>query len=172
MKKFFYVMAGLAIVLLVLYTFLGGFTEPEVSVTTSKTIYVAGVPFEGSLKDEDLQGAFRISAKLLKSSELSGTLGNIYYNNPEKGADSIRAFIGVIIPDTSITLPEGYELRTVPGGRKVVHAEANADLALLPRKLYAAVFEYAEQENLKLEDFYVEWFPASDQGVVEVPVKK
>ena len=49
MKKFFYIMAGVAIVLLVLYTYLGGFTEPEVSVTTSKTIYVAGQPYQGSI---------------------------------------------------------------------------------------------------------------------------
>lgn len=165
-------MAGFATILLVLYTYLGGFAAPDVSVTTSETMYVAGVPFEGSVKDEKLQNAFKTSAEVLKSGGLSGTLSNIYYNDPEKAGDSIRAFIGVIIPDSAAQLPEGYELRTIPGGRKVVRAEANANMALLPRKLYAAAFDYAKEEKLKLEEFYVEWFPAEDRGVLEVPVKQ
>ena len=172
MKKFFYIMAGVAIVLLVLYTYLGGFTEPEVSVTTSKTIYVAGQPYQGSIEDEALGKAFQRAAEVLEKKELDGVPGNIYYNDPDKSGDSLRAFIGVIIPDSSVTLPAGYELRTVPGGRQVVHAEVNANVAISPKKLYAAVFDYAEEEKLKLEDFYVEWFPATDRGVVEVPVKE
>lgn len=172
MKKFFYIMAGVAIVLLVLYTYLGGFTAPEVTVTTSKTIYVAGQPYQGSIEDEALGKAFQRAAQVLEKKELEGMPGNIYYNDPDKSGDSLRAFIGIIIPDTSATLPEGYELRTVPGGREVVRVEVNANVAISPKKMYEAVFEYAAEENLKLEDFYVEWFPASDRGVVEVPVKK
>ena len=172
MKKFFYIMAGLAIVLLVLYTYLGGFTAPEVTVTTSKTIYMAGQPYQGSIEDEALGKAFQRAAQVLEKKELDGVPGNIYYNDPDKSGDSLRAFIGVIIPDSGVTLPEGYELRTVQGGRQVVHVEVNANVAISPKKLYKAVFDYAKEKNLKLEEFYVEWFPESDRGVVEVPVKE
>lgn len=165
-------MAGLAILLLVLYTYLGGFTKPDVKLTTSKAMYVAGIPFEGTLQDEALGEAFKKAANILETSQLDGELGNIYYNNPESKSDSIKAFIGIVIPDSVVKLPEGYTVRIVEGGRKVVRAEANADISLLPRKLYAAVFDYAEEENLKLQDFFVEWFPAKDRGVVEVPIKQ
>lgn len=171
MKKLFYVMAGFAIVLLVLYTYLGGFTEPDVTVTTSKPMYVAGQPYEGSVEDEAMGKLFQRAAQVLEQNELQGMLGNIYYNDPDKSGDSIRAFIGVIVPDSAAKLPEGYELRAVPGGRKVVRAEVNARVQVAPQKLYAAVFEYAKEEKLKLEEFYLEWFPADDQGVLEVPVK-
>lgn len=172
MKKFFYIMAGFAVVLLVLYTYLGGFAAPDVKTVTSETRHVVGIPFEGSIEDEDFGGAFRMAASLVKSGRVKGMLGNIYYNDPDKSGDSIRAFIGVIVTDTAATLPDGYELRTVAGGKKVVRAEAEGNIALLPRKLYKAVFDYAEEQELKLEDFYVEWFPADDRGVVEVPVKE
>ena len=172
MKKLFYVMAGFAIILLVLYTYLGGFTAPDVALATSKTIYIAGQPYQGSVEDEALGKAFQRAAEVLEKNELNGMPGNIYYNDPDKSGDSLRAFVGVIIPDTSVALPTGYELRTVPGGRQVVHVEVNANVAIAPKKLYEAVFDYAKEENLKLEDFYVEWFPASDRGVVEVPVKE
>jgi DNA gyrase inhibitor GyrI len=172
MKKLLYVMAGIAIILLVLYTYLGGFAAPDVSVTTSQTMYVAGQPFEGSVEDEALGDAFQRVSQVLQEKELEGYPGNIYYNDPDKSGDSIRAFIGIIIPDSAAKLPEGYTLRTVPGGRKVVRAEATASIALLPKKLYAAVFDYAKEEKLKLEEFYVEWFPEDDKGMLEVPVKE
>jgi len=171
MKKLFYIMAVFAIILLVLYTYIGGFTAPEVAVITSQPIHMAGQPFEGSMKDEALVKAFKRAAEVLERKELKGMPGNIYYNNPEQSSDSLRAFVGVILPDTTAALPGGYEWRTVPGGRKVVHVEVNANVAIAPRKLYSALFDYADQQNLKLEEFYVEWFPASDRGVVEVPVK-
>ncbi|GAB3194609.1 DNA gyrase inhibitor GyrI [Pontibacter aydingkolensis] len=172
MKKLFYIMAGLGIILLVLYTYLGGFTAPDVKVATSETMYVAGQAYTGSVEDEQMGKLFMRAAEVLDKKELEGTLGNIYYNDPDKSGDSIRAFIGVIIPDSAAKLPAGYELRTLPGGRKVVRAEAEGNISLLPRKLYKAIYDYAEEEKLKLEDFYVEWFPAQDRGIVEVPIKQ
>jgi DNA gyrase inhibitor GyrI len=172
MKKFVYVMVGFAIIMLVLYTYIGGFAAPEVTVTASEPMHVAGQPYEGSVEDEALGKAFQRAAETLDKNELEGMLGNIYYNDPDKSGDSLRAFIGVIVPDANVALPAGYELRTVQGGRKVVRAEVNAHVTMAPKKLYAAVFDYAKEENLKLEDFYVEWFPEEGKGVVEVPVKQ
>jgi hypothetical protein len=172
MKKLFYVMAGLAIVLLVIYTYLGGFTKPDVKLTTSETVYIIGQPFVGSVKDEALGNAFQSAAKLLETKELTGTLGNIYYNDPDKSGDSLRAFIGIIVPDTNVSVPVGYTLRVVKGGKRVIRAEVNANIMLAPKRLYGAVYDYAKEEKLKLEDFYVEWFPAQDKGIVEVPVKQ
>ncbi len=172
MKKVYYAIAGLAIILLVLFTYIGGFTKPEVKLTTSETLYVVGQPFEGSVKDEALGKAFQKAAKILEDKELEGTLGNIYYNDPDKSGDSLKAFIGVMVPDPSIKLPQGYTLRTAEGGKRVIRAEVNANIMVAPKKLYGAVYDFAEENKLKLEDFYVEWFPASDRGVVEVPIKQ
>lgn len=171
MKKFFYIMAGFAIIMLVVYTYIGGFTAPEVSEQASEKLYVGGIPFKGSLQDDKFSKAFRRAAEVLDKGELEGMLGNIYYNDPERG-DSIDAFIGVVVPDSAVNLPADFELRTVPARKRVVRAEANANVALLPKKLYEAVFDYAKENNLELETFYVEWFPEENKGVVEVPVKE
>ncbi|SFG64650.1 GyrI-like domain-containing protein [Pontibacter chinhatensis] len=171
-KKVFYIVAGIATVVLVFYTYLGGFTAADTSLATSQTMYVAGQSFEGAVEDKALGQAFQRVSQVLQEKKLEGHPGNIYYNDPDRSGDSLRAFIGIIIPDSTVKLPEGYTLRTVPGGRKVVRAEATANIALLPKKLYGAVFDYAKEEKLKLEEFYVEWFPEDDKGVLEVPVKE
>ncbi|MCC9136638.1 GyrI-like domain-containing protein [Pontibacter silvestris] len=172
MKKFFYVMAAAAALLLIFYVYIGGFTAPDVITSTSKTMYIAGQPFKGSIKDEALGEAFSKAGNILEDSMLIGVLGSVYYNNPENEGDSLIAFIGIVVPDKNVTLPEGYELRTIEGGRKVLRAEVNASYMVAPGKLYGALFEYAEQHKIELEKFYVEWFPEENKGVVEVPVKQ
>ena len=154
------------------YTYLGGFKKPTVSVKQSKPLLIAGQPFNGTVKDEAFGNAFRKAAELRDSKKLEGMLANVYYNNPESDRDSIKAFIGILIQDSTIKLPEGYELLRVQGNRKVIHSEIEAHYMVGPGKLYTSLFEYAKENKLKLEDFYVEWFPADRKGVVEVPVKR
>jgi DNA gyrase inhibitor GyrI len=172
MKKFLYLMLAVAVVLMVLYTYIGGFSAPKVDIATSETMYVAGQLFEGSVEDEAMGKAFQRAAEVLDKKELDGMLGNIYYNDPDKSGDSIRAFIGIILMDSVSTLPNGFTLRKIEGGKKVVHAEVEANVVLSPKKLYTAVFDYAKEQKLELEDFYIEWFPKDDLGVLEVPVKE
>ncbi|MCC9165289.1 hypothetical protein [Pontibacter harenae] len=172
MKKLFYVVAALGVLFLTFYTYIGGFTEPDVTVATSEIRYVAGQPFLGSTDDRALGKVFQRAAEVLDKKELEGMLGSIYYNNPVKKGDTISAFIGVIIPDTTVQLPEGYELRVVPGNRKVLRGQVKAHYSLAPSKLYNAVFDYAKEENMELEQFYLEWFPQDDEAMLEVPVKQ
>jgi hypothetical protein len=154
-----------------IYAYLGGFSNPAVTVTTSEPLLIAGQPYEGTVKDESFGKAFQKAAQLRDSKEIDGMLGNVYYNNPESEQDSIKAFIGIIIQDSTIKLPQGYELLRVPGGRKVLRTEVDAHFMVGPGKLYSSLFGYAKENKLKLEDFYVEWFPAERKGIVEVPVK-
>ncbi len=153
-----------------LFAWLGGFSGTTVTSTNSQDLIIAGKAFKGHTKDQALGNTFRQVAQVLDQKELEGVPANIYYNNPDEASDTISAFIGVLLPDTTQRLPADFELRTVPGGRKVLRAEVNAHYMLAPNKLYEALFDYAEKQNLKLEPFYVEWFPENKKGVVEVPV--
>ncbi|MBX0333792.1 GyrI-like domain-containing protein [Pontibacter sp. HSC-14F20] len=171
-KKFLLVMLVLSAIVAAFYAYLGGFSSTSVSEVNSERLFVAGRAFSGSVNDSGINDAFRRAAEVLDKNELQGQLGNIYYNNPEGRADSVNAFIGVVIPDSTVQLPADYELRVVPGGRRALRSEVNAHYMLAPNKLYEAIFDYAKEKNLELETFYVEWFPEDRQGIVEVPIKE
>ncbi|NDK57263.1 GyrI-like domain-containing protein [Pontibacter fetidus] len=170
-KKFLVSVAIVAAIGVGIYAWLGGFSSPTVTVTTSEPLLIAGQPFKGAVKDEAFGKAFQKAAQLRDSKAIEGMLGNVYYNNPESERDTIKAFIGIVIQDSTIKLPEGYELLHVPGGRKVLRTEVEAHFMIGPGKLYSSLFDYAEENKMKLEDFYVEWFPTERKGIVEVPVK-
>ncbi len=166
------VLAVLGTIGLTFYTYSGGFSSPSFSVVTSRPIYVAGREFNGSIRDKQMGEAFQRAAEVLDKKELEGVLGSIYYNNPDASGDSIRAFIGVVVPDTAVKLPADYALRVVPGGRKVVRGEVDAHYTMAPERLYGGIFNYAKENKLELEDFYVEWFPEDHKGMLQVPVKQ
>jgi hypothetical protein len=170
-KKFLVTILVVVAIGVGIYAYVGGFNSPEITVTTSKTLYVAGKPFNGSVKDKQLGEAFRRAAEVVKKKELAGVPGSIYYNNPDESGDSLKAFIGVLVPDSAVTLPSDYELRVVPGGKKIVHGNIHAHFMIAPKKLYEAIFDYAKEQNLQLENFYVEWFPSDNEAIVEVPLK-
>lgn len=158
-------MAGFSV-----YAYLGGFNSPEIKITTSKTQYIAGTYYAGPIEGEELGQIFRKAAETLEKKELSGTLANIYYNNPEKQTDSLKAFIGILIQDTTTQLPTGYQLHKLAGGKKVVQATINAHYMLSPKKLYPALFEYLKKEGLKTRQTYLEIFPNKRTALIQTEI--
>jgi hypothetical protein len=166
-KKFLLVILGLMAVAFGYYGYLGGFNKPDISIATSSARYVAGQYYEGPADSRQFGEYFKRAGQLQTSKDLTGSLANIYYNNPETQQDTIKAFIGVLMPDTSVALPAGYEWRVWKGGRRVVQVSTRAHYLLAPNKLYPALFDYLKENKLKTAPQYLELFPQKDQAMVE-----
>ncbi|MDB5262985.1 MAG: hypothetical protein JWQ14_2266, partial [Adhaeribacter sp.] len=94
-KRFVLILLTVTVVGFGLYAYLGGFNTPEIKITTSKTQYIAGKYYAGTIEDDQLGTLFRQAAETLDQKKLTGALANIYYNSPENQTDSIKAFIGI-----------------------------------------------------------------------------
>ncbi|OGX87902.1 hypothetical protein BEN47_10245 [Hymenobacter lapidarius] len=167
----------LAIILLTVaaagvYVYLGGNREPVVTLETiTAPVYLAGQPFQGAVTGAGFGELFR-QAKDAQAS-LHGDLANLYLNDPETAKDTVTAFIGLALPDTSQALPAGFRYRVVPAGQRVVAARLTGVSYLLsPNKLYPAALEYLEKRKLSSRgDFYLERFGTDDASEVWIGVK-
>lgn len=167
----------LAIILLTLvaagfYVYLGGNHQPNVTLeTTAAPLFLAGQPFHGPVRGEGFGQLFR-QAKDAQA-HLGGDLANLYLNDPETAHDTIRAFIGLVLADTTQRLPAGFRYRLVPAGQRVVAARLRGVSYLLaPNKLYPAALEVVKAQKLTQRgDFYLERFGAGDASEVLVGVK-
>ena len=167
----------LAIILLTLvaagtYVYLGGNHQPNVTLeTTAAPLFLAGQPFHGPVRGEGFGQLFR-QAKDAQA-RLGGDLANLYLNDPETAHDTIRAFIGLALADTTRPLPAGFRYRLVPAGQRVVAARLRGVSYLLaPNKLYPAALEAVKAQKLTQRgDFYLERFGAGDASEVLVGVK-
>ncbi|MBC6991694.1 hypothetical protein [Hymenobacter sp. BT491] len=150
------------------YAYLGGFKQPEVALTTvPQPIYLAGQHFKGRADSPEFGPMFRQAQQVKSSGQLHGDLGNIYYNDPDAASDSLKAFIGLVVADTtSQKLPVGFHYTAFFTQQQVVRARIEASYMVAPGKLYEGVKEYAKRHNLKLLQVYLERFP--DTGANEV----
>ena len=150
------------------YTYLGGFRAAAVTLeTTPQPIFLAGRYFAGRVNSDQFGPLFRQAQQLQQSGQLRGDLANIYYDDPEAAEDSVRAFVGLVVPDTtSQQLPTDYRYRTFVAGQRVVHARIQASYLVAPDKLYSGLKAFAEKQKLKLGKVYLERFGADDRAEV------
>ncbi|ALI98908.1 hypothetical protein DC20_07860 [Rufibacter tibetensis] len=165
-------MAVVVGLVLVFYTYMGGFAEVKVSQAVSTPLFVAGKYFEGSTEAEELGQIYQQAGKAVEQKQLTGDFAGIFYNNPSKDNKTVKAFIGVAIQDTTVALPTGFTIRAVPAGQPVLKGELEANILIAPRRIYSTLFDYAEENNLTLREFYVERFPEDKPAVVEVGLVK
>ena len=154
------------------YAYLGGTKEPKVTLeTTTAPLYLAGQPFHGKVTGDAFGNLFR-QAKDAQAL-LHGDLTNLYLHDPETAHDTIRAFIGLSLADTTQPLPAGFRYRVVPAGQRVLAARLRGVSYLMaPNKLYPAAFEAVKNQKLTQRgDFYLERFGADEESEVWVGVK-
>lgn len=167
----------LAIILLTLaaagtYVYLGGTRDPKVTLeTTAAPILLAGQPYHGKVTGDAFGQLFR-KAKDAQA-RLRGDLANLYLNDPETAHDTITAFIGLAVADSTQPLPTGFRYRLVPAGQRVVAARlSGVSYLLAPNKLYPAALEAVKEQKLTQRgNFYLERFGANEESEVMVGVK-
>jgi hypothetical protein len=167
------VLAGL--IVLTLYIFLGGFKEVTFSIQpVSKPKVLAGVPFEGNMRSSRLDSLFEVTRQIHQSGQLKGTLGAIYYDVPLKkqSRGEINALIGVWLDDASMSLPKGFQLRTIPAG-KVVQARLQAHFLVSPSpdEVQEKMRQYARQQGLQPENLVIEEYLSDESIILETPIR-
>ncbi len=172
MRFLFPLVLAFTVIGLSVYAYLGGLRTPTVALeTTAAPVLLAGQPFRGKVDNSRFGELFR-EAKVHQDANPALPLANLYYNNPESAHDSIRAFVGVRVPDTTAALPAGWRYRVVPAGRRVVAARVQGVSFLLsPGKLYAAAQQGLKDLKLTGQPFYLEQFGPNQVDELRVGVK-
>jgi len=152
------------------YGYLGGFSSPDISITTSTPQIIVGKAYSGPVEDARFDKLFREMAQAVETKTLVGTLANIYYNNPEEQNDSIKAFVGIAVNGTT-PVPAGFEQRLLPGGKQVIRVTSDAHYLLAPNKLYPALFDYLKAKKLQTKKQYLEKFPQQGAALVEAELQ-
>jgi hypothetical protein len=158
------------------YAYLGGLRTPSVALeTTSAPTLLAGQVYAGKVQSQRFGELFR-EAKTTQENGRLGTglaLANVYYNNPETAHDTIQAFIGLAVTDTTHSLPTGWRYRMVPAGQRIMRASIRGvSFLLAPDKLYPAATEAIKAQKLTQRgNFYLERFGADEISEMWIGIK-
>lgn len=155
------------------YTILGGFSKPDVAQAKTPLYSIAGKVFEGTATSDTLMQLFTEIKQLHDSGKLPGTLAAVYYNSPAETKGNVHVWVGVLVKDSTLVLPQGYLLRNFPS-TDVVRAEIKAHymVAPTPDKVKAQLYEFAAAQNLKPGSYVIEKYLNEKEIIMEIPVTK
>ncbi|RAK64564.1 hypothetical protein [Hymenobacter edaphi] len=161
MARWFFIIGGVLLLGFAgVYTWLGGFSTPQIDlITTGQPVFLAGKAYKG-LPDKQFGKLYAEANELYRKGTLKGTLGNIYYNDAVAEGEEIDAFVGLVVADTvSQALPVGYRYRSFAAGQRVLRARVKANFMLAPGRLYPALQEAVKARKLTSRNVFLEQFP-------------
>jgi hypothetical protein len=173
MRFFLPIVLLLTLVGLGTYAWLGGFrTATTKLIPSTPQVLLAGQYFRGPAQAEEFGPLFRQAKQVQDAGQLRGDLANLYFDNPEKAHDTIRAFVGLAVADSSQPLPAGWRYRVLPARQRVVAARiSGVSFLMAPDKLYPAIQEFIKAEKLTQRNLYFERFAPNDDAEVWAEVK-
>lgn len=151
------------------YYSLGGFKDPVLTQETTGPYFIAGQYYEGKVDDKALNALFERTEQMAKKEQLPGQPAALFYADPDKNNGNIQAFVGVIIKDTALLLPDSFEIRTVPA-QEVIKGNLEAHYTIVPVDVYQEVKKYARENKLTVSDTTLEIYSSRENLIVEVPV--
>jgi len=155
------------------FIFLGGLVKPVISQTQLPVYSIAGKWFSGAATSDSLKQLFSDTRQLHESGKIPGTLAAVYYDTPAAAKGKLNVWVGVLVSDTTMTLPEGYLLRRFPS-TVAVRAELKAHymVAPTPDKVRTQLHAFAAAQKLNPGNYVIERYLNAQEIIMEIPVTK
>ncbi|MBR9997402.1 MAG: hypothetical protein KFF73_00455 [Cyclobacteriaceae bacterium] len=157
--------------LLILYRYLGGFNEPEITFLDIHEYRIAGYHYEGRITGKDWEELFYRTARIAGKDSVAGDLTIVWYNEPGEEKGYAKAFIGIKYLDDP-ELPAGMETR-IFRMNGVIRATMDAHVTVMPnpRKIARKIKTYALEQDYELQEILIETYPEESVIYAEIPVR-
>jgi predicted transcriptional regulator YdeE len=170
MKKIIPLLIGILIFMAVLtYIFLGKLQKTSLSQINVPAYLLVGKAYQGRAKDEKLGQIFQQTQQLYDSKTLQGNLVSVYYRTDGSVADSVNAFIGMVVQDSLPQLPEGFVYKKMPAGKGIRGTvKMGSVFALSPEQVQNEITDFARKQNMKLQPFVIEKYIGKETFEMEI----
>ena len=142
---------------LVIYAYLGGLKEVKLSVVSEEVYHMLGNRFTGQIESDSLRDMFMEAKRLIEENHVSGTLAILYFKDAEQGRDTIECFTGILLNAAPTKIPAGMEYEAFDS-KGAVNARFDGHRLVTPNpaEIKEKVVGYAEENNLNLQQIFVE----------------
>ena len=142
---------------LIIYAFLGGLKEVQLSVVPEKVYHMVGNRFSGRIASDHLKKLFLDAKKLVEDNEIEGTLAIMYFKDATDNEDSIECFTGILLTKAPDKIPTGMEYKFFnSNGAVKARFDGHRLVTPNPTEIKDKVNQYAEQLHLALQPLFVE----------------
>lgn len=169
-KKYLFIIIIILVLALTTYYLLGGFKTPEFNTVDQPEINILGTYYEGTLGSDSLSELFMESRKMVEENTDISEIAIAYYGNVDEESGFVRNFIGVIVPENSTkTLKSNWEMRSFKATTSIKACiQANVLAMPTPNNMLADLRSYGEEENIKADTFFIEYYAGPNNLCVEL----
>lgn len=166
-RKWLWMIAALAIVIVVAYFVLGGFHEVVLEVAEVENYTIVGNHYEGAYVRDTIARSFFQAKELLETAAVSGELAVVNFEKAV-GEDSVHLFIGILLQQQALEGPKNLERRHIEGG-KIVRATIESHSLVMPtrEKIEQKMEVFAAENNFSLTALTIERYVSDDKLVIE-----
>ena len=171
-KIFFYVLASVVVLALIVYYWLGGFNPVVIEVVNHPERTVIGQPYQGRYGDLKLREIFVKTNQAIQAGTWPAPLIVINRDTVMTEENQVDQLIGVLSDRPDTLSSSHYRAGTLPAGRyvrAVVQAQPNA--MPQPEAVNEQMRQYAQQHQWSLVNTIVEFYVAYDTLWIEMPIQ-
>lgn len=166
-KSILIILGVLTLSLVGIYAYLGGFRSFEMELLERDDYQLIGHYYAGAYDGDSLETLFFEAKELISNTAVDGNLTIVHFS-PDAQQDSIRVFVGVVLPALPNNLPTGMEHRTIEGGQ-VIRAKITAHYAVRPLRTTVdkRMETYAAERDLNLGPVVLEHYLSDNELHIE-----
>ena len=167
-----FVIVPLGLLTLLGYYWLGGFNSMTIEVVQQPARPVVGKHYQGRYGDLALSKIFVQARQLQEGGTLPGLLTVVNLDRTSASEQSVNQFIGITLAAPPETVPEGYQVDTLPAGaylRGIL--PANSLVMPPPKAVNQQLLDYAREHQLSVSGLSIEFYQASDTLWIEMAVQ-
>ncbi|WP_209329566.1 GyrI-like domain-containing protein [Lunatimonas salinarum] len=161
------VIGGLVLLFLVgVYFLLGGFAPLEMELVSCGEFKLSGIHYRGTPQDAALGESFRKIEDVIAENPGS-VLHTIYEVEPAGKLDTLRVFVGTVLPEQVDSL----ELLAIPCKQAII-AKIRSHRFVMPSplKVKSQIEAYAAQRGVTLSGVFIDVLHDSDEVTVWAPL--
>jgi predicted transcriptional regulator YdeE len=157
--------------ILILYKYLGGFNEPEITYESINEYIIGGKSYFGKVSDPAIESLFLEMKALKLEKNQKGPLVMVWFNEAKSKNDSVKIIIGLeMMPGEHI--PDHLEtIRIEMNGLVRAKIEGHASVLPSPSDVSHKIRAFADKYNYELQNLLIDKYLEESVVYTEIPVK-
>lgn len=157
----------------IIYAQLGGTKDIKITKVSTNGYLFIGKKYEGKRSSKQFGKLMNETADLVKTNQVQGFFAVYHFINPDSDKDTLNSLVGIIVADSTQTVPKEYTLKKIPSQEVlqaviVSHWLVSPSPAEVTQKLQA----FALSNGFILGDTILEKYNIDKEIITEINVRK
>lgn len=157
----------------IVYAQLGGTKDIKITKVSTNGYLFVGKKYEGKRSSKQFGKLMNETADLVKTNQIQGFFAVYHFINPDSEKDTLNSLVGIIVADSTQTVPKEYTLKKIPT-QEVLQAVLISHwlVSPSPAEVMQKLQAFALNNGFVLGDTILEKYNQDKEIITEINLQK